>query len=567
MVEIRASFGSLDEWEKWRDEFGPSAPYRLRILEDVHQRGLVEPLTGTRRHPYQIRIDESNLHETILAAELNSRMRALLVRFQLELRVKGWLGRRDLRVLGTEGLSRMALIFRGLFPFYLGTEYLPTPEAKRNFFPVRHVDLQTIDLEDNTFDAFVSADVFEHIPDLDKALREILRVLKPGGLLVASFPFEPSRIETEVRSTIAADGSIVYHMPAKRHGNPADPAGGSLVFQYPGWDLLPKLREWGCSDAYYSTLASSYFGVASEGKPGPFILTAKKAEGDGSAPPRPGNFVARKSIPDKICTMVALPRSGTTLLTSMFSVHSKVEAVYEPWNSKVLNDETDADAQLSVVAAKGNLPDLSGKILFIKETAVRPRYINYMQKLHDTAPFPVEKHAIVLLRDPDHTLMSEIDRRNEWWDGQGRIDESYLKVWCGERGLSLWRMLRFGMAANAMAIAFEEVAARPEQVMGELAARIGFCLEREQLEYEKHVDSSRVRGDQNVAASPQKIDLSRAVSRGEKVAVLVGIVSDTPYANWFAAFRSLHNHVKNCGGIVSFASIPKPLIEALRRPD
>lgn len=567
MVEIRASFGSPEEWEKWRDEFGPSAPCRLRILEDVRQRGFVEPLTGTKRHPYQILIRENNLHESMTYNGLNSRMRALLAMIQLELRVRRWQGRRDLRILGAECLSRIALILRGIYPYYLGTEYLPQPEQRQRQFPIPHMDLQNIDFEDNSFDIFVSADVFEHIPDLDRALHEVLRVLKPGGMIISSFPFLPGRLLTEVRASIGPHGEIVHHAPPEIHGNPADPAGGSLVFQYPGWDLLPKLRDWGCSDAYYSTLASSYFGVASEGKPGPFILTAKKAEGDGAAPPRPGNFVARKSIPDKICTMVALPRSGTTLLTSMFSVHSNVEAVYEPWNSKVLNEETDADAQLPVLVAKENLPDLAGKILFVKETAVRPRYINYMQKLHDTAPFPVEKHAIVLLRDPDHTLMSEIDRRNEWWDGQGRIDENYLKVWCGERGLSLWRMLRFGMAANAMAVAFEEVAARPEQIMGELAARIGFCLEREQLEYEKHVDSSRVRGDQNVAASPQKIDLSRAVSRGEKVAVLVGIVSDTPFANWFAAFRALHNHVKTCGGVVSFASIPKPLIEALRRPD
>jgi ubiquinone biosynthesis O-methyltransferase len=37
---------------------------------------------------------------------------------------------------------------------------------------------------DNTFDAVVASDVFEHLTELPRALSEIHRVLKPGGLLV-----------------------------------------------------------------------------------------------------------------------------------------------------------------------------------------------------------------------------------------------------------------------------------------------------------------------------------------------------------------------------------------------
>ena len=41
---------------------------------------------------------------------------------------------------------------------------------------------------DNTFDKVMCSEVLEHIPDYQRALKEIERVLKPGGLFCASVP-------------------------------------------------------------------------------------------------------------------------------------------------------------------------------------------------------------------------------------------------------------------------------------------------------------------------------------------------------------------------------------------
>ncbi|MBN4055367.1 class I SAM-dependent methyltransferase [bacterium AH-315-K03] len=41
---------------------------------------------------------------------------------------------------------------------------------------------------DNTFDKIMCSEVLEHIPDFNGALKEIRRVLKPGGLFCASVP-------------------------------------------------------------------------------------------------------------------------------------------------------------------------------------------------------------------------------------------------------------------------------------------------------------------------------------------------------------------------------------------
>jgi SAM-dependent methyltransferase len=56
----------------------------------------------------------------------------------------------------------------------------------------RVADAETIPMPDASVDLVVGHAVLHHIPDLDRAFREILRVLKPGGRFV--FAGEPTRI-------------------------------------------------------------------------------------------------------------------------------------------------------------------------------------------------------------------------------------------------------------------------------------------------------------------------------------------------------------------------------------
>jgi SAM-dependent methyltransferase len=57
--------------------------------------------------------------------------------------------------------------------------------------PVLEADLTRLPFADDTFDGAVCGEVLEHIPDDVAALRELRRVLKPGGMLVATVPANP----------------------------------------------------------------------------------------------------------------------------------------------------------------------------------------------------------------------------------------------------------------------------------------------------------------------------------------------------------------------------------------
>ena len=49
-------------------------------------------------------------------------------------------------------------------------------------------DAEQLPFEAGTFDRIVCSEVLEHVPDPDVVLAEIARVLKPGGIFVASVP-------------------------------------------------------------------------------------------------------------------------------------------------------------------------------------------------------------------------------------------------------------------------------------------------------------------------------------------------------------------------------------------
>lgn len=64
-----------------------------------------------------------------------------------------------------------------------------SPEAvercKKRGLTVRLGDAQATKYPDNTFDVIISSDVLENLPDDKKAAKEWLRILKPGGKVIA----------------------------------------------------------------------------------------------------------------------------------------------------------------------------------------------------------------------------------------------------------------------------------------------------------------------------------------------------------------------------------------------
>lgn len=63
-------------------------------------------------------------------------------------------------------------------------------ESRQSYgkLPLQKVSSTLLPFDDDTFNVIVSMDVFEHIPDSDQHLKEVWRVLKPGGCYLLQTP-------------------------------------------------------------------------------------------------------------------------------------------------------------------------------------------------------------------------------------------------------------------------------------------------------------------------------------------------------------------------------------------
>ncbi|NRB38998.1 MAG: methyltransferase domain-containing protein [Pseudomonadales bacterium] len=105
-------------------------------------------------------------------------------------------------------------------------------DNKDKYFALACTNALALPFADNSFDKVVCSEVLEHIPDYEGALKEIERILKPGGIFCASVPrFWPEWVcwhysddyhenegghvriflETQLRRKIENNGFKFYH--------------------------------------------------------------------------------------------------------------------------------------------------------------------------------------------------------------------------------------------------------------------------------------------------------------------------------------------------------------------
>jgi ubiquinone/menaquinone biosynthesis C-methylase UbiE len=112
-------------------------------------------------------------------------------------------GHRVLEVGCGQGHLTKALAQRGVD--IVGIDANPrAPEVSGNGL-VRHMQAESLGFGDETFDFIFSVHAIEHIPPLEEALAEMVRVLKPGGRILFIYPAEP------IRGMYAIPTSVILH--------------------------------------------------------------------------------------------------------------------------------------------------------------------------------------------------------------------------------------------------------------------------------------------------------------------------------------------------------------------
>jgi GT2 family glycosyltransferase/radical SAM superfamily enzyme YgiQ (UPF0313 family)/Tfp pilus assembly protein PilF/glycosyltransferase involved in cell wall biosynthesis/SAM-dependent methyltransferase len=121
---------------------------------------------------------------------------------------------------------------------YLNTLYNPEKMADPDYDRKRYADFQALHFNDDSFDVVMSSDVFEHIRLHKEALKEIFRVLKPGGIMVLQAPFHPENKENIIRVRPEGDEDV-FLCPPTYHDE------DTLVYRVYGAELISEIESAG----------------------------------------------------------------------------------------------------------------------------------------------------------------------------------------------------------------------------------------------------------------------------------------------------------------------------------
>lgn len=543
-VETFARFATREGWKRWAAGLSDFESAKQDLLSSVRAQGLVEPFSGRRFDPADVTIGAQPVDEGITAGTLNGQHRALLLQFDYELKSRGLAKNDRLKILGTEALSKTARLLRHRFLMYLGTVHAPDSAQREELFPIPHCDLADMQYLDESFDAFISAGGFIETPVCLGAMREIFRVLKPGGFIVVSVPFAPERDGGDEPASSENDDALPPQEGAR--STRPEVSGSAVPREGGGWELLSELEAIGFTEPHFAFRASAKHGITGGRTLGVLTVVATKPafekQGSRAVDTKPVIHASRPDDPDAMVCVLGMPRSGTTLITSVLAVHSRVQAVFEPWNGKVLPRDRVPTFDDAVSLANG--ASLRGKTLVVKETAADSRYPRRLTDLARSAAGRTDVYGLIILRDPIQTMISEQRRRNEWWGDDVALDQRFVDNWL-KRSRDLFDASRRLAKAcrTTMVVTLEEISEVPQDVTTRLCSFIRIPVENAQLEYEKHLSGEQVRGDLNIARQPARITKVPMDNAAESTKLLKKLISSSELASWYHELFELHRWV------------------------
>jgi len=227
-------------------------------LDAIRLLGIIEPITGLHLPPKSIKIQGKNLRESIEVNQSISRHRAVLLEISRELEKGKDIA--SMNIFIAEAHTEFSAYLLQLAPLAVSRSCLNSSPAA----DAGHEDICKLSFSSSSFDLLVYNDLVGYAQSLEQCLSEALRVLRPGGRLLATFPFAYGQQDT-----------IIKAVPQPlRPGEASDQPVASIPYQIPGWRIIKLLQDLGFSDSRIHYTASWKYGVLGADLPGVFVLEA-----------------------------------------------------------------------------------------------------------------------------------------------------------------------------------------------------------------------------------------------------------------------------------------------------
>jgi SAM-dependent methyltransferase len=103
-------------------------------------------------------------------------------------------------------------------------------------------NLEALTFPNETFDIFITQDVLEHVFNPDRALFQIMRVLRKGGLHIFTAP-KHKNLLTSVRRALLNNGQVEHLIEPNYHDSPIGDKRSLVTWDY-GCDFHDLIERW-----------------------------------------------------------------------------------------------------------------------------------------------------------------------------------------------------------------------------------------------------------------------------------------------------------------------------------
>jgi len=108
---------------------------------------------------------------------------------------------------------------------------------------ILHEDLLRTSFADETFDVVITGEVLEHVPDAVAAEKELMRILKPGGIYCFTVPFLPAADHDLILADVDEHGNVRHFAEPQFHLDSLRPQEGILVYRIFSFNDLKQRFE------------------------------------------------------------------------------------------------------------------------------------------------------------------------------------------------------------------------------------------------------------------------------------------------------------------------------------
>jgi len=274
-------YGSLIKTYRQKDEWGKCANCGKLTRFNYHPMLDVNSSIAVSCGWDEKFTEEINLVNTLNCFHCHAKFR---VRCVAESLLKlGWKGQfssisdlvSHLRTTSSEWLVLETASTGGIFSNYeqienvMKSEYFDDVDNGDTINGIYSEDLQSLTLNNQTLDALISLDVFEHIADPWKAFSEVERVLKPKGIGLITVPIDTRNHNTQTLVKLE-NNELQYLREPSYHIDPLRQE-GTLVFTEFGTDIVSQLRSRG-HKASFDTYRTKRTGVTQ------FVIIIEKSD-------------------------------------------------------------------------------------------------------------------------------------------------------------------------------------------------------------------------------------------------------------------------------------------------